>query len=155
MAFGKFCLSGRGTPKLYSLLIHRLNLTDSHFLSPPVPISSHKTDSTLVTAKTKPRPPESDILDSSHPQHRWNFSHKPTIASQTTALMNGRPSEFTSQVNQPSFTAQTFSSLPPGASLGSVQPTAAANAAPLLMMETFLRDAVAVGALIRNGPWLT
>lgn len=82
----------------------QINLTDSHFpFLAPSPAPPTKQTQRPRHIKTKPRPSEADILDSSHPQHRWNFSHKPTIASQTTALMNGRPSEFTSQVNHAQF----------------------------------------------------
>lgn len=155
MAVGKFCLSGRGTPKLYSLLIHRLPRLTLPSLLPPVPISSHKTDSTLVTAKTKPRPPKADILDSSHPQHRWNFSHNPTIASQTTALMNGRPSEFTSQVNRAQFHCPNLLFLPSRRVLRLAAAHGSCQFGHLSIMLTLSRPPSPFGALIGNSPWLT
>ncbi|KAI7786308.1 hypothetical protein LA080_004129 [Diaporthe eres] len=58
--------------------------------------------------------------------------------------MNGRPSEFTSQVNHAQFHCPNLLFPgPPGASLGSVQLNGGCQFGPLLMMETLFRDALA------------
>lgn len=122
----------------------QINLTDSHFpFSPPSPSPPTKQTQRFRQPKQKTSPIEADILDSSHPQHRWNFSHKSNIASQTTALMNGRPSEFTSQVNHAQFHRLNLL-FPPSRRVP--RPRAAQGGCqfgPFLLTKTFLRDAVA------------
>lgn len=55
MALGKFCLSGRGTPKLYSLLIHRLpRLTLTSLFSRPHLLPQNRLNALDSQNKTSP-----------------------------------------------------------------------------------------------------